>query len=220
MIKATNLVKTYGNYNVINDISLEIQQGDFLGIIGESGSGKSTLLYLLSGLVSPTSGGVFINDKEITKLDDTALSAFRVKEIGFVFQFHNLVRGLTVMENMNMPLILARSNPNKHKDKICELLDCVGLKGYENRQIEELSGGQQQRVAIARSLVNDPSIIFADEPTGSLDSENTNNIVQLLGKLNKERKVTIAMVTHSDKTLVNCNKIIEICDGKKGHVCL
>lgn len=220
MITAKNLVKKFEEQTVINDISLNICEGDFVGIVGESGSGKSTLLYLLCGLIAPTSGTVSINKKEITNMGDTALSEFRAGEIGFVFQFHNLVKGLTVMENMEIPLVLTRKNPLKYREKIKELLECVGLQGKEKCRIEDLSGGQQQRVAIARALVNDPAVIFADEPTGSLDSENTNTIVQLLGELNKNRKVTIVMVTHSEKTLVHCNKVIEICDGRKGTKCL
>lgn len=214
MITAENLKKNFGTTSVINDISLEINQGEFIGIMGESGSGKSTLLYLLSGLLTPTSGKVFVKKDEITSMNDTRLSNFRTSNFGFIFQFHNLIQGLTVVENMELPLILARKNPKNYSDMIKELLERVGLKGHENKLVEELSGGQQQRVAIARSLINDPSILFADEPTGSLDSENTDNIVNLLGEINKEQNVTIIMVTHSNKTLIHCNRVIDICDGR------
>lgn len=214
MITAENLKKNFGTTSVINDISLEINQGEFIGIMGESGSGKSTLLYLLSGLLTPTSGKVFVKKDEITSMNDTRLSNFRTSNFGFIFQFHNLIQGLTVVENMELPLILARKNPKNYSDMIKELLGRVGLKGHENKLVEELSGGQQQRVAIARSLINDPSILFADEPTGSLDSENTDNIVNLLGEINKEQNVTIIMVTHSNKTLIHCNRVIDICDGR------
>lgn len=214
MLVAENLTKLYGDNLIINDISLKISKGQFVGIVGESGAGKSTLLYLLSCLISPTKGRVLLENENISSVSDKILSKIRRDNFGFVFQFNNLVSNLTVLENMEIPLILTSQDTSEHREKIKSLLEQVGLSDYAKRNVNELSGGQQQRVAIARALVNDPKIIFADEPTGSLDSENTDNIINLLGKLNDEHKVTIIMVTHSERTLSYCNRIINVSDGR------
>ncbi|MDR2043402.1 MAG: ABC transporter ATP-binding protein [Clostridium sp.] len=214
MITVKNLSKAYGDYAAVNNVTLKITRKDFVGIIGESGSGKSTLLYLLSGLLNATSGSILFEDTELTKASDKVLSHIRSNCLGFVFQFHNLIPGLTVLENMELPLILTNQNPAKHHKKIFGLLEQVGLSDYAKRSVEELSGGQQQRVSIARALVNDPKVIFADEPTGNLDSENTDHVIDLFGVLNKEHKVSIIMVTHSERTLRYCNKVIRISDGR------
>lgn len=214
MITAKNLYKNYGEYLAINDVSLEVADTDFVGIIGESGSGKSTLLYLLSGLLAATKGSIFLDDTELTRVSDQELSYIRANYLGFVFQFHNLIPGLTVLENMELPLILTNKNPARYQKKIYAILEQVGLQDYIRQDVNELSGGQQQRISIARALVNDPKVIFADEPTGNLDSENSDNIIDLFGELNKEHKVSIIMVTHSHRTLKYCNKIIRISDGR------
>lgn len=214
MIVAENVTKTYGDSIIINDISLKIKKGEFVGIVGESGAGKSTLLYLLSCLVIPTKGRVLLDDKNISNINDKILSKVRSDYFGFVFQFNNLISNLTILENMEIPLILRSKNPSKYRERIYSLLEQVGLVDYANRNVDELSGGEQQRVAIARALVNNPKIIFADEPTGSLDSENTENIINLLGKLNTKHKVTTIMVTHSENTLSHCNRVIRILDGR------
>ncbi|MFY9175311.1 MAG: ABC transporter ATP-binding protein [Peptococcia bacterium] len=214
MITAKNLYKNYGEYLAINDVSLEVADTDFVGIIGESGSGKSTLLYLLSGLLAATKGSIFLDDTELTRVSDQELSYIRANYLGFVFQFHNLIPGLTVLENMELPLILTNKNPARYQKKIYDILEQVGLQDYIRQDVNELSGGQQQRISIARALVNDPKVIFADEPTGNLDSENSDNIIDLFGELNKEHKVSIIMVTHSHRTLKYCNKIIRISDGR------
>ncbi|MGB3972542.1 MAG: ABC transporter ATP-binding protein [Peptococcia bacterium] len=214
MITAKNLYKNYGEYLAINDVSLEVADTDFVGIIGESGSGKSTLLYLLSGLLAATKGSIFLDDTELTRVSDQELSYIRANYLGFVFQFHNLIPGLTVLENMELPLILTNKNLARYQKKIYDILEQVGLQDYIRQDVNELSGGQQQRISIARALVNDPKVIFADEPTGNLDSENSDNIIDLFGELNKEHKVSIIMVTHSHRTLKYCNKIIRISDGR------
>ena len=214
MVELKELTKEYNGTVIVNDISLKISDGEFVGIVGESGAGKSTLLYLMSGLVEPTKGQVFIDKKEITAINEKEMSDIRNKEIGFVFQFHNLIPGLSVKDNMEIPLILSNKNPNKYQDHIVSLLESVGLGQCIDKQIEALSGGQQQRVAIARSMVNEPKVIFADEPTGSLDSQNSEMIIDLLAKLNKEKNITIIMVTHSNRTLRYCDRVIKIADGK------
>lgn len=214
MVELKELTKEYNGTVIVNDISLKISDGEFVGIVGESGAGKSTLLYLMSGLVEPTKGQVFIDKKEITAINEKEMSDIRNKEIGFVFQFHNLIPGLSVKDNMEIPLILSNKNPKKYQDHIVSLLESVGLGQCIDKQIEALSGGQQQRVAIARSMVNEPKVIFADEPTGSLDSQNSEMIIDLLAKLNKEKNITIIMVTHSNRTLRYCDRVIKIADGK------
>lgn len=214
MVEVKELTKEYNGSVIINNISLTILDGEFVGIVGESGAGKSTLLYLMSGLVKPTKGQVFLNETEISTVSDRQMSNIRKNEIGFVFQFHNLIPGLSVKDNMEIPLILANKNPHKYHDRIVSLLESVGLREQISKPVETLSGGQQQRIAIARSLVNEPKVLFADEPTGSLDSENTETIVNLLGKINKEQNITIVMVTHSDKTLRCCSRVIRVADGK------
>ncbi|MCR5600148.1 MAG: ABC transporter ATP-binding protein [Ruminococcus sp.] len=214
MVELKELTKEYNGTVIVNDISLKISDGEFVGIVGESGAGKSTLLYLMSGLVEPTKGQVFIDKKEITAINEKEMSDIRNNEIGFVFQFHNLIPGLSVKDNMEIPLILSNKNPNKYHDHIVSLLESVGLGQCIDKQVEALSGGQQQRVAIARSMVNEPKVIFADEPTGSLDSQNSEMIIDLLAKLNKEKKITVIMVTHSNRTLRYCDRVIKIADGK------
>lgn len=214
MIVAKNVSKYYGENAIVNEVTLEAKPGDFIGILGDSGSGKSTLLYLLSGLLQPTAGQIFINEKEITHLNDKELSDFRLREIGFIFQSFNLLSGLTVAENMEVPLILSGANPKHQRGYLNSLLDSVGLANCSDKIVDVLSGGQQQRVAIARAMVNKPRVIFADEPTGSLDSRNTKTIIDLLGALKREGDVTVLMVTHSEKTLLHCNRIIRIVDGK------
>lgn len=214
MIQVISLTKKFGNFIAVNNISFNIEKGDFVGIVGDSGSGKSTLLYLMSGLLSPTSGNVLFNNVDITSKGDSALSKIRVDSFGFVFQSHNLIPGLTVLENIEIPLVLADKKPKMYYEKIYNLLREVGLEEHINKDVSNLSGGQQQRISIIRALINEPSIIFADEPTGNLDSQNTDNIIDLFNLFNKEKNVTIAMVTHSEKTLKYCNKIIEISDGK------
>ena len=210
-----NLKKTYRSGTVITDvikgIDLCVEKGDFVTITGPSGSGKSTLMYLLSGLEPVTEGDVFINQANITKMDDLELSSLRREKIAFVFQFYNLLTEMTVMDNILLPDLIEKGKVDK--EKINEVLEWVGLTGYEHLYPYELSGGQQQRVAIARTLYSNPEIIFADEPTGSLDSVSTAKIMDLFQRINKEKGTTIIMVTHSEKYASVGNKEVHVKDG-------
>ncbi len=215
VIRVKNLKKTYRSGTVITDvikgIDLCVEKGDFVTITGPSGSGKSTLMYLLSGLEPVTEGDVFINQANITKMDDLELSSLRREKIAFVFQFYNLLTEMTVMDNILLPDLIEKGKVDK--EKINEVLEWVGLTGYEHLYPYELSGGQQQRVAIARTLYSNPEIIFADEPTGSLDSVSTAKIMDLFQRINKEKGTTIIMVTHSEKYASVGNKEVHVKDG-------
>ena len=212
VIRVKNLKKTYRSGTVITDvikgIDLCVEKGDFVTITGPSGSGKSTLMYLLSGLEPVTEGDVFINQANITKMDDLELSSLRREKIAFVFQFYNLLTEMTVMDNILLPDLIEKGKVDK--EKINEVLEWVGLTGYEHLYPYELSGGQQQRVAIARTLYSNPEIIFADEPTGSLDSVSTAKIMDLFQRINKEKGTTIIMVTHSEKYASVGNKEVDV----------
>lgn len=215
VIRAKNLKKTYRSGTVITDvikgIDLCVEKGDFVTITGPSGSGKSTLMYLLSGLEPVTEGDVFINQANIPKMDDLELSSLRREKIAFVFQFYNLLTEMTVMDNILLPNLIEKGKVDK--EKINEVLEWVGLTGYEHLYPYELSGGQQQRVAIARALYSNPEIIFADEPTGNLDSVSTAKIMDLFQRINKEKGTTIIMVTHSEKYASVGNKEVHVKDG-------
>ncbi|WAM30572.1 MULTISPECIES: ABC transporter ATP-binding protein [Caldicellulosiruptor] len=214
MIKLVNVVKSYDGYIAVNNVSLQIEAGSFTGIIGESGAGKSTLLYMIGGLLRPSSGDIFIENVNIVGLNDNELSEFRCNKIGFIFQFYNLVPGMTVRENVELPIIISNRNRKEMKKAVEELVDAVGLSEYIDRDVTTLSGGQQQRVAIARALINDPVVILADEPTGNLDSKNSNKILELLHEINVTKKKTIIMVTHSEKMLKYCDNVITLSDGR------
>lgn len=215
LIECRKLCKSYFNDSVetpvLREIDLAIEKEDFVGITGPSGSGKTTLLYVLSGLEKPTKGELILFGSSLSAYGEKELADLRKHKIGFVFQFYNLVANLTVRENLELARVIAR-----HPDEgpINELLELVGMKEYQDRYPNQLSGGMQQRVAVARSLVNDPEIIFADEPTGNLDQANGMEIMKLLHRLNKERKKTIILVTHSDDYLRFCSRNIRLTDGK------
>ena len=179
-------------------------------VIGASGSGKTTLLYCLSSLEKITSGTIIFNGKDITKYTDKEIADLRKTELGFIFQFYNLIPNLTVYEN----LLLAKVLANKEEDNIIEMLETVGIAEYKDYYPNQLSGGMQQRVAIARALINRPSIIFADEPTGNLDQKNGFEIMTLLKKLNQEKKVTIVLVTHNEEYLKYCSSVYRLLDGR------
>lgn len=214
MIKLVNVVKNYDGYIAINNVSLQIEEGSFTGIIGESGSGKSTLLYIIGGLLKPTSSDIFIRDKNITKLDDGELSEFRCNNIGFVFQFFNLIPGLTVRQNVELPIIIGNRNYNKMKKVVEELVAAVGLSECIDREVATLSGGEQQRVAIARALINNPTVILADEPTGNLDSKNSDKILELLHEINVTKRKTIIIATHNERMLKYCDNVVTLSDGR------
>lgn len=213
MIVAENLCKTYGTgegaVNALCNVDLTIEDGEFVAIVGKSGSGKSTLLNLLGGLDSVTSGRVLYNDADITKLGEPALADFRLRKIGFVFQFYDLLPELTAEENIMLPAQLAK---NKSAD-ISALVERLGLTDRMKHYPSQLSGGQQQRAAIARALINNPDVLLCDEPTGNLDQKTGDDVMELLLKLNKTEKRTIVIVTHNPEIAARCERTIEISDG-------
>ncbi len=182
---------------MLKEVSLQVMKGEFVSIMGQSGSGKSTLLYILGGLDTPTSGKVYMNGADISHFNDEKMSIIRRRNIGFVFQFYNLIPNLNVEENIMLPLLLDGKNLKDYKNQLDEILDIVGLTDRRKHTPRELSGGQQQRVAIARALIGKPEILFADEPTGNLDSKTGIEIIDLLNKINRDNGQTIIMVTHS-----------------------
>ncbi|MDU4880339.1 MAG: ABC transporter ATP-binding protein, partial [Clostridioides difficile] len=200
-VEAKNIIKEYkiGNTTtrVLKEVSLQVMKGEFVSIMGQSGSGKSTLLYILGGLDTPTSGKVYMNGADISHFNDEKMSIIRRRNIGFVFQFYNLIPNLNVEENIMLPLLLDGKNLKDYKNQLDEILDIVGLTDRRKHTPRELSGGQQQRVAIARALIGKPEILFADEPTGNLDSKTGIEIIDLLNKINRDNGQTIIMVTHS-----------------------
>lgn len=218
IIQAKDLYKTYklGNLDieVLKDINLTIREGEFVSIMGPSGSGKSTLLYLLGGLDKPTSGSVKIAGKELSVMKDKEQSIMRRRNVGFVFQFYNLIPNLNVEDNIMLPLLLDGKKLKDYKEKLDEIIEVVGLGDRKRHTPRELSGGQQQRVAIARALIGDPDVILADEPIGNLDSKTGNEVMELLRKINLEKGKTIVQVTHSVEAAKYGQKIIYMKDGR------
>ena len=214
MIKANNIQYAYGNLEVLKGVDLHIKKGEFVSIVGASGAGKTTLLQLLGTLDDMQAGSLIINNKEVKKLSQKELAKFRNKEIGFVFQFHNLLVEFTALENICLPAFIAGSNRKKAEEKGLALLKLLGLSNRANHKPDELSGGEQQRVAVARALINSPSIVLADEPSGNLDSKNADELHNLFLKLNKDLGQTFVIITHN-KALANLgSRKIEMKDGK------
>lgn len=216
ILKVENVTKIYGKGTTkvvaLDDVSFSVKKGEFVAIVGASGSGKSTLLHILGGVDRPNSGKVLIDGKDIFKLDDDKLAIFRRRQIGLIYQFYNLIPILNVEENITLPLSL----DNRKVDRI-ELNNMLNLLGLSNRRSHlpnELSGGQQQRTSIGRALITNPTIILADEPTGNLDSKNSDEIVALLKKTNKELNQTIIMITHNMEIAACADRIIKLEDGK------
>lgn len=216
ILKIENLFKIYGSGDneviALDDISFSVNQGEFVAIIGPSGSGKSTLLHILGGVDYPTSGKVFMNGQDIYAQKEEQLAIFRRREVGLVYQFYNLIPILNVVENMTLPVLMDGKKPDP--DFVNELLGTLGLKGRENSLPNQLSGGQQQRVSIGRALLNSPAVVLADEPTGNLDSKNSQEIVELLKASNKKYKQTLIVITHDEKIALQADRIISINDGK------
>jgi lipoprotein-releasing system ATP-binding protein len=213
MIKANNIQLNYGNLPVLKGVNLHIKKGEFVSIIGSSGAGKTTLLQILGTLENPTIGEVIIDGTNITELNDKDLSNFRNENIGFVFQFHNLLAEFTALENVCLPAFIAGKEKRETQEKATELLKLLKIDHRSSHKPNELSGGEQQRVAVARALINSPSIILADEPSGNLDSENAISLHNLLLKLNQEMKQTIVVVTHNNQLANITNRKLEIKDG-------
>lgn len=198
---------------VLKDVSLQVMQGEFVSIMGPSGSGKSTLLYILGGLDTPTSGRVLLDGTDISFLGDEKMSRIRRQKIGFVFQFYNLIPNLSVEENIMLPLLLDGKKMGSCKGRLEQILRVTGLSDRRSHTPRELSGGQQQRVAIARALIGNPEILFADEPTGNLDSRTGGEILALLQKINQDISQTIIMVTHSQEAAKSSSRVITVQDG-------
>ena len=213
MLKGTNISKSYGNVHVLENLNIEIHKNEIAAIVGKSGSGKSTLLHILGTLDAPDEGHIRISNIDITSLDEKELATFRNERIGFIFQFHHLLSEFTALENVCLPGFIGGMDEHKTKERATELLTYLGLGDRLTHKPGELSGGEQQRVAIARALINNPDIVFADEPTGNLDDHTSEDLFELLLKLRKDYNQTFVLVTHSrdiasrcDRTLVLSNK--------------
>ena len=216
-VEGRHIIKNFriGNTptKVLKDISLQVMQGEFVSIMGPSGSGKSTLLYILGGLDTPTSGHVLLNGTDISRFGDEKMSRIRRQKIGFVFQFYNLIPNLNVEENIMLPLLLDGKKMDGYRKQLEQILEIVGLSDRRRHTPRELSGGQQQRVAIARALIGNPEILFADEPTGNLDSKTGAEIMALLREINRTSGQTIIMVTHSPEAAQSSSRVIHVQDG-------
>ena len=218
IIDAHNVSKTYKETMVpvkaLQDVHLHIEEGEFVALVGPSGSGKSTLLKMIGGLDEPTSGTVFVDGVEITKLSENKMIDFRLQNIGFVFQSFNLIPVLTSRENIGFVLQLQKVPKKDREKRVLELLREVGLEEKVNSRPGELSGGQQQRVAVARALASKPKIILADEPTANLDSKSAGNLMDIMAKLNQEEKITFLFSTHDQRVIEKARRVITLVDGK------
>lgn len=216
ILRVENLVKTYGEgenkVNAVDDISLSVEKGEFVAIVGASGSGKSTLLHLIGGVDRPTSGKIFIDGNDITKMNSDTLAIFRRRQIGIVYQFYNLIPILTVEENITLSCDLDKSPVDKNQ--LNDILDTFGLRARRKHLPNELSGGQQQRTSIARALISNPALVLADEPTGNLDTKASEDIMNLLKISNRTYNQTIIMITHDLELAKQADRIITISDGK------
>ena len=216
ILTVSHLVKVYGEgpsaTRALDDVSFSIEEGEFVAIVGSSGSGKSTLMHLMGGVDRPTSGTVYLGDEDIYARSDEELAVFRRREVGLVYQFYNLIPVLNVVENMTLPVSLDGRRVNE--DHLAHLVETLGLAGRETHLPNQLSGGQQQRVAIGRALMNAPSIVLADEPTGNLDSRNSREIMTLLRESNKREGQTLVVITHDEDIALAADRILSIEDGK------
>ena len=216
ILRVENLTKEYGKDSAkvvaLDNVSFSVEKGEFVAIVGASGSGKSTLLHLLGGVDRPTSGKVFIDGKDIFEYSDDKLAIFRRREVGLIYQFYNLIPILNVEENITLPIDL--DNRKVDKEYLDKLINKLGLSKRKNHLPNELSGGQQQRTSIGRALINNPTIVLADEPTGNLDSKTSDEIIELLRQSNKEYKQTIIMITHDMEIAKLADRVIKIADGK------
>ncbi len=214
VIETINLVKEFEHAGikntVLDKINISVEEKDFFGVVGPSGSGKTTLIYCLSSLEKITSGKILFFGKDITKYTEYEIAEMRKNDIGFVFQFYNLIPNLTVYENV----LLAKVIASQSEDNVIDALEAVDMLEFKDYYPNQISGGMQQRVAIARAIVNNPKIVFADEPTGNLDQKNGKAIMELLKKLNKEKGLTVILVTHNEDYLVYCNKVVNLIDGR------
>ncbi|HLZ16234.1 MAG TPA: ABC transporter ATP-binding protein [Cyclobacteriaceae bacterium] len=213
MLKASGLKKSYRSLPVLKGVQLEVQKGSIVAIVGASGAGKSTLLHILGSLDSPDEGEVTINEQNLFGQTPKALSEFRNKHLGFVFQFHNLLPEFTALENVMIPGLIGNGDPKKVQARAIDLLASLNLEARAQHKPSELSGGEQQRVAVARALVNSPLLIFADEPSGNLDSKNASELHQLFFQLRKDFNQTFVIVTHNQEFASLADRKLEIKDG-------
>ncbi len=214
MIKAVNIRKSFGELEILKGLSLEIKRGEFVSITGLSGAGKTTLLHVVSTLSQADSGEVIINGENVELLSDKEISNFRNKNIGFVFQFHNLLPEFTAIENVMIPGLIGKRKHTEVEKRAKELLEMMGLSQRAYHKPNQLSGGEQQRIAIARALINSPKVLFADEPSGNLDSKNKEEIHKLFFTLRDELGLTVVVVTHDEHLAEMADRKIEICDGQ------
>lgn len=215
-LKIENLCKVYGKDNnqvtALDHVTLTIEKGDFTAIIGSSGSGKSTLLHTIAGVDVPTSGKIYLDGQDVYAGNNEKLAIFRRRQVGLIYQFHNLIPTLNVVENITLPILMDKRKVNE--ERLNGLLDLLGLQDRKTHLPNQLSGGQQQRVAIGRALMNAPAVMLADEPTGSLDSRNGQEIIKLLKESNKKYGQTLLLVTHDENIALQADRIITIADGK------
>ena len=216
LMQIQHLSKVYGQgenqVRAVDDISFTVEKGEFLAIIGPSGSGKSTLLHILGGVDRPTSGKVFVDGQDVYAQNEDQLAIFRRRQVGLIYQFYNLIPVLNVVENMTLPVLMDGRQVNQ--ELLEELLDVLGLRGREKYLPNQLSGGQQQRVSIGRALMNAPAVVLADEPTGNLDSKNSQEIVELLKMSNKKYGQTLVIITHDENIALQAHRVIAIEDGR------
>ena len=216
ILRVENLTKVYGNNDnavrALDGVSFGVERGQFLAIIGPSGSGKSTLLHILGGVDKPTGGKVYMDEQDVYAQNDEQLAIFRRRQVGLIYQFYNLIPVLNVVENITLPVLMDGRKVNQ--SRLNELLDVLKLKGRENHLPNQLSGGQQQRVSIGRALMNAPAVVLADEPTGNLDSKNSQEIVELLKYSNKKYNQTLIVITHDESIALQADRVISIEDGR------
>ena len=218
IITAEDIYKTYDSGRVkvpaLQGVDMRVERGEMVAIMGPSGCGKTTLLNCLSGLDDIDSGVIKIRDNDLTRMNDNDKTRYRATQMGYVFQYYNLLPVLTVLENVELPLLVSRTKASEARSKAKDAIEVVGLSEWERHYPSELSGGQQQRVTIARALVNRPEIVWADEPTGNLDSENSDAIMDLLCELNQQNRQTFVIVTHSDTVAARAHRVIRMQDGQ------
>lgn len=216
ILKVENLTKTYGSgenlVHAVDDVSFSVEKGEFVAIVGASGSGKSTLLHLIGGVDRPTSGKIFVDGNDISKMNDDKLAVFRRRQVGIVYQFYNLIPILTVEENITLPCDLDGRGVDRERLEV--ILDSFGLRARRKHLPNQLSGGQQQRTSIARALINNPSLVLADEPTGNLDSKSSEEVMSMLKMYNQSYGQTVIMITHNLDIAKQADRIITISDGK------
>lgn len=218
LLQCDNLCKRYQEGNVqtdvLHNVSFNMKPGELMAIVGSSGSGKSTLLHLLGGLDTPSSGDVIFNGQAMSQLSSSAKAELRNRELGFIYQFHHLLPDFSALENVAMPLLIGKKKPAEAQQRAMEMLAAVGLEKRSHHRPSELSGGERQRVAIARSLVNNPRLVLADEPTGNLDARNANSIFELLGELNVRQGTAFLVVTHDLQLAKRMSRQLEMRDGR------